>query len=337
MSTPVVSVVIPARNAARTLGLTLGDALAQTLQSIEVIVVDDGSNDETADIVRAAAFQDQRVSLIRGPHRGLPAARNAGIAAARGRFIAPLDADDLWHPTKLERQVAVLEEAGASAGLVYCGFRDIDKHGRVIRTPPPYFYNGKVLNRHLYYNFVGNGSSPLFRRDILDVVGPYDESMVRGCEDYDFQLRIAAGFRFVYVRDYLVGYRRGDGGMSGDYERMLAEELTLAKKVARSRPEVQSFTARLKEAEVLLGLSRRRLKDGQVRGGLRAAAHAVTGYPSATATAMVRMFTGPAELMIRLARPDPTVGRYFHDVDPTEYTRRRFHSRSLLMSVIGDR
>ncbi|MEJ1933604.1 glycosyltransferase family A protein [Nostoc sp. NIES-2111] len=335
MKLPLVSVVIPARNAARTILDTLRDVRAQTFDEIEIIVVDDGSNDETAEIVHAARELDDRIFLLRGPHRGLPAARNAGIAAARGRFIAPLDADDLWHPTKLARQVSMMDAGGRSIGLVYCGFRDVDRRGVVLRTPPPYFYEGKVLNRHLYYNFVGNGSNPLIRREALDRIGLYDETMLRGCEDYDLQLRIASAFEFRFVRDYLIGYRRGDGGMSEDYERMLTEELALAKKVTTTQPKVRPLTSRIKQAEVLLGLSRRRFRDGNLAGGAAAAASAFVRHPAGSAMAMVRIVTGPAAFVARVIHPDPTVGRRFHDVDPREYTDRRFQSRTPLMWAVG--
>jgi glycosyltransferase involved in cell wall biosynthesis len=103
-SLPLVSVIVPAFNAATTLAEALGSALAQTYKNIEILVVDDGSTDATAAIAREFAAADGRVSLVRRSNGGIAAARNSGIAVSKGAYIAPLDADDLWHPTKIEKQ-----------------------------------------------------------------------------------------------------------------------------------------------------------------------------------------------------------------------------------------
>src|SRR5439155_4413373 len=108
--TPLVTVVIAAFNAMAHIEETCLSALRQTYRSLEVIVVDDGSTDETSRIVQRLAASDSRVRLIRQQNRGVAAARNAGIAAASGEFIAPLDADDLWDSTKIERQVRRLQD-----------------------------------------------------------------------------------------------------------------------------------------------------------------------------------------------------------------------------------
>src|SRR5262245_43574539 len=105
---PSASVIIPAYNAGRWIARTLQSAQNQTLTQIEIIVVDDGSTDDTADIVRSAMNEDPRIILIQQPNRGVASARNSGIAAARSEFVAPLDADDLWHPERLKRHVEAL-------------------------------------------------------------------------------------------------------------------------------------------------------------------------------------------------------------------------------------
>jgi len=118
----LVSVIIPAYNAARFIRRTLVSVLAQTHPDLDVIVVDDGSVDETVSIVEAIARDDPRVRLFRQKNSGVSAARNAALSVARGAYIAPLDADDLWHPAKLEKQLAVFANRPANVGLVYCWF-----------------------------------------------------------------------------------------------------------------------------------------------------------------------------------------------------------------------
>jgi len=135
---PLVSVITPAFAAERFLPATLASVRAQSCTDWECLVVDDASPDRTAEIAAAAAAEDPRIKLIRQPsNRGVAAARNAALAAAQGRFVAFLDADDLWLPAKLERQLAFMAETGA--GLCYTAYRRIDETGarvgRLIHAP----------------------------------------------------------------------------------------------------------------------------------------------------------------------------------------------------------
>lgn len=102
---PFVSVIIPAYNAEAFIGRTLESVLAQTYENIEVLVVDDGSRDRTAEIVASFAQKDSRVILLKQQNAGVAAARNLAIEKSRGEYIAPLDADDIWYPSKLDKQV----------------------------------------------------------------------------------------------------------------------------------------------------------------------------------------------------------------------------------------
>lgn len=124
---PRVSVITPVWNAAATLAATIASVQAQTVTDWEMLIVDDGSTDGSGQRAAEVAAADPRLRLLSGPHRGAAAARNAGIAAARGRFIAFLDADDLWYPDKLATQLPVLE---AGAPLVFSAYRRVDATGR---------------------------------------------------------------------------------------------------------------------------------------------------------------------------------------------------------------
>jgi glycosyltransferase involved in cell wall biosynthesis len=142
---PLVSVVIPALNASKTIARTLNSVLQQTYTNIEVVAVDDGSVDDTSEVVMRFVEQDSRVRLIRKGNGGVASARNAGIEAALGEFVAPIDADDLWHPTRVACHVSALLGAPADVGLVYSPFRRIDDDDRVLDSSPPFRVSNWVL------------------------------------------------------------------------------------------------------------------------------------------------------------------------------------------------
>src|SRR5690606_15764611 len=133
--------------------------------------------------------------LLQQSNSGVADARNLGIEHARGVYIAPLDADDLFYPQKLEAQVARMESGDEAMGVVYCWWISIDHEGRVFGGSSPWNLEGDVYEQLLYVNFVGNASVPLFRRSALEQVGGYDESLRarggQGCEDWELMLRVA--------------------------------------------------------------------------------------------------------------------------------------------------
>ncbi len=220
-SEPLVSIVIPAFNAADTLAETLASAAAQSHPATEIIIVDDGSTDSTARIAADFCARHPHARLISQDNRGVAAARNRGIAEAKGEYVAPLDADDLWHPDRIARQVAV---AGPEDGFVYCWSRDIDEAGLVWRDGPRPRHTGRLFLRMLADNFVGNGSALLVRRAAAEAVGGYDESLRaqgrQGCEDILFQLRLAERYPGAVAPSYLVGYRQRAAAMSADPKAM---------------------------------------------------------------------------------------------------------------------
>lgn len=213
---PLVSVIVPAFNAEATLAAALRSALTQSYANIEIILVDDGSTDRTAEI--AAGFPG--VTVLRQANAGVAAARNAGIAASRGEWLAPLDADDLWHPAKLERQVAAALAAPSPPGFVYCWLRLIDPDGRITGSGSRDTFAGRIIHRHLLRNVVGGGGVALFRRDFVVALGGYDEGL-ESCEDILLQFQLAARHPVAMVPEHLVGYRVVAGQMSADRAAML--------------------------------------------------------------------------------------------------------------------
>jgi hypothetical protein len=281
----LVSVIIPAYNAASTLGETLDSVRRQTHRRLEVIVVDDGSQDRTAEIAEAHAAEDGRIRLIRKENGGVARARNAGATASRADYLAPVDADDLWHPEKIARQLAALRAAGPEAGYAYTYCRHIDGASRVIQDAGGRT-EGAAFLRSVLGNFVGNGSSLLIRRVAFDSVGGYDPSLrdagLQGCEDYLLQMLIARHWRIVCVPAYLTGYRRAEGTMSDDRLRMTRSQCAAFDMVARRVPEAPADILNATRAKTLartgmrLGPRRKREALGLLRAAFAAEAHTAT-------------------------------------------------------------
>ena len=167
---PLVSVIIPTYNANNYIETTLNSVRSQTYKNIEVIVIDDGSQDQTAEIVRSVAQQDGRIILLQQPNSGVAAARNFGIQKAQGELIAPIDADDIWYPENLEKQLQYFLQAEPSVGLVYGWSVDIDKSGLPTGEFRASRIEGEVYKTSICHNFLGNSSAYLIRSDCLEKV-----------------------------------------------------------------------------------------------------------------------------------------------------------------------
>lgn len=218
MTTPLITVVIPVWNGAQTIERTLASALAQTVADFEVLVINDGSTDSTVERVQRCS--DPRVRLHHFSNAGLAASRNRGIALARGEFIAFLDADDLWLPHKLERQLAALRSRPAAA-LAY-GYSDLVNgddgflgHGSHLE------FSGRVYEQLLAANALDNGSTPLIRASALLSSGLFDETLP-AAEDWDLWLRLAWHYDVICVPEVLTLYRVHGQSMSQNLPRQEA-------------------------------------------------------------------------------------------------------------------
>lgn len=222
----IVSIVVPAFNAAATIHETISSALNQTHHNIEVIVVDDGSTDQTKDLVASLIKCDARVRYIYKTNGGVASARNLGIAEARGAFVATLDADDLWYPTKLTRQLERFQTSGSETALVYAWCCWIDDSGSIIGSAPPIKLEGRIFPQMCLGNVVISCSNALIKRDALIATGGFDETLRsrggQGCEDLKLYLQIAERHRIAMVPEYLIGYRvSSPGAMSDDFKQMM--------------------------------------------------------------------------------------------------------------------
>jgi glycosyltransferase involved in cell wall biosynthesis len=230
----LVSVIIPTYNSAQYVAEAVGSALAQTYQPVEIIVVDDGSTDDTAALL--GSFGD-RIRYIFQKNQGVSIARNRGIAAAHGQLIAFLDADDMWLPKKLEIQVNQLDR-DPSVGLLHADafYLDGETNQRSRHSRPPTFREGNCY----IPLFLGNRiliSSVLVRRECLDKVGPFDEKISKASvEDYDLWLRVARYFELGYSTEPLITYRLHGGNASKNIGLLRGNELYVLDKALRADP-----------------------------------------------------------------------------------------------------
>jgi glycosyltransferase involved in cell wall biosynthesis len=211
---------MPAYNVQPYIGDAIRSALAQTYTDFELIVVDDGSKDGTADVVRELADRDPRIQLVQQGNRGLAGARNSALRAARGAFFALLDSDDLWEPDFLAEQMAILEarpDVDIVTGNGWC--LGGAKHGQLARPfpdPRPVPSLASIIGDE-WSVFIMS----VFRRHVYTTIGAFDESM-RSNEDYDFWLRAAvAGFVFHRNDKPLGHYRIRSDSLSASDVRML--------------------------------------------------------------------------------------------------------------------
>lgn len=221
-----VSVIIPSYNRARFLPATLDSVYAQTRPPFEVILVDDGSEDEA--VVRVCADYD-RLVYHRTAHCGAGAARNAGLAIARGEYVAFLDSDDVWQRRFLERMTAALD-AAPGAGFAYCDYATFGAAGtaRAAYLPPKHKRSGNVFMPLLETDFLSTGAL-VVRRACFARLGGFDSTLATA-EDWDLWLRLARAFDAVYVDEPLVHIRTGSDGLTRNTLQLHADNLRVMTK-----------------------------------------------------------------------------------------------------------
>jgi glycosyltransferase involved in cell wall biosynthesis len=203
---PKISVVIPVFNRPEAVCRAIQSALGQTCQDFEIIVVDDASTDTTP--AALAAFTDPRIKVIRhARNRGGSAARNTGIRASSATYVAFLDSDDEWLPTKLERQLDLFERSDHRLGFVYTGAERVFPNGHVSRRIPR--RHADLTRALLRKNAVGETSRGMVRRSALEAIGGFDESLP-SCQDWDLWLRLSEKFEAAIIPDALVRVAYGN-------------------------------------------------------------------------------------------------------------------------------
>lgn len=234
MNNPVVSVIIPTYNYARFVGQAIRSVLDQTFTDYEIIVVDDGSTDETPEVL--AGFGSS-IRVIRQKNKGGSAARNTGIAAARGKYIAFLDADDQWEPCKLEIQVEALER-DPEVGIIFSDIQHIVNgcpvhkrylHERGYRYPA----SGHIFVNLLHEGFIFT-PTVIVSRAVLEDVGGFDTTL-RNCEDVDLWFRIVERYRGIFIdRPLVIRNQHGSGITSNMEDYLTGPIVVMSRLLART-------------------------------------------------------------------------------------------------------
>jgi glycosyltransferase involved in cell wall biosynthesis len=272
---PTVSVVIPAYNADRHLADAVDSALRQTFRDVEILIVDDGSTDGTPAVLSAYG---ERINVLRQANLGVARARNAGTQAARGRYVAFLDADDVWLPEKIEKQVIALADTQDHRAC-YSSFTLVSSDLTVLRRSPR--RASLVEDLLLLGNVVGTPSTVMCERALVLEAGGFDPTQSLGA-DWDLWLRLALRTEFAYIDEPLVRYRIHDANMSRDVALLERDSVRLLEK-ALADP---ALPAHLRVARRrVLGHNDRVLagsyfQAGRLVDGVRCAARAVARHPA---------------------------------------------------------
>jgi glycosyltransferase involved in cell wall biosynthesis len=220
MATPSIAVIIPTYNYARGIDQAITSVFNQTLPPVEIIVVDDGSTDETRNILDTYG---SRIKYLHQQNRGASAARNAGVLAANCEWVAFLDQDDEWYPTKLACQAASVAESGAE--FCYTGYERF-ANGRfeeAIEPPDP----DQLFPELRFQNVLGPSSMFFVRRSTFASLGGFDERLGASCEDWEFAVRLARVSRWVKVHQTLMRYNYHSSNSSFRYRNLLQKELLI--------------------------------------------------------------------------------------------------------------
>ncbi|QIR40370.1 glycosyltransferase [Tolypothrix sp. PCC 7910] len=230
---PLISVVIPVYNGETTIKQTIESVLTQTFSDFELIIINDGSQDNTLTIIQS--LSDNRIQIFSYPNAGLPVSRNRGLSHAVGKYVSFIDADDLWTNDKLESQLKILENNPA-ADIAYSWTDYIDEQGNFLCHGNHLTFNGNVYEQLLISNFLENGSNPLITRQALIEVGGFDPSL-KSAEDWDLWLRLAVRYLFVAVSSPQILYRVSGNSMSANILNMEDACLQVIERAFTQAPE----------------------------------------------------------------------------------------------------
>jgi glycosyltransferase involved in cell wall biosynthesis len=223
---PKVSVIIPTFNRVKYVCAAIENVRAQSYGNMEIIVIDDGSTDETKNIL-TRDYSDKIIYILQ-KNSGNSLARNNGLGHATGKYVAFLDDDDLWEVEKTAKQVEYLEEH-SDIGFIYCGASYINENNKIIGHRIPWDDEVQTFNQLFKRNMILSPSLVMVKKECLDVVGNFDETLIQS-SDYDLFLRLAKKFYFRHAPEKLCRYRVHDQNMSKNLERRLKSHMIIFKK-----------------------------------------------------------------------------------------------------------
>lgn len=231
---PKISVVIPAYNSEKTIKRTIKSVLNQTFTDFELIIINDGSQDLTLEMI--SQIHDPRLKVYSFENAGGNVSRNRGLNLAVGEFVSFLDADDLWTPDKLARQLQALQD-NPTAKVAYSWTDYINENDEIILSGTHITENGNIYERLLGNNFLENGSNPLIYREAILETGGFDVSL-QAAQDWDMWLRLADKFNFVAVPSVQILYRTTTNSVSSNLIRQEKVCLQVLEKAYKLRPSV---------------------------------------------------------------------------------------------------
>jgi len=303
----VVSVIIPTYNNSQVIGRAVSSAVRQTLRDIQIIVVDDGSTDNTQEIV--SNLSDSRIGYIRlAENRGSGAARNRGLQIAKGRYIAFLDSDDEWHPSKLERQVRLMESLPDEWGacqvggmIIKDGFRQAEFRPR--RDLAADAFRNLALGKLTFLT-----SGIMVRSSCLESIGVFDESLRRG-QDIDFLLRLFMVYKLAVIEIPLITFHQQTDKKLGDSVEH-ARLRILAKHEETIRRLLGERVARQFRSVHLLDIADAEFRSGQATKGVKYLISALSYHPVVSPGRLLRLLLSAMGLLAnvksllrRMARP----------------------------------
>jgi len=233
----LISVIVPVFNGEKTIKTTIASVLNQTFTDLELIVIDDGSQDSSLNIV--SGIKDPRLKIFSYENAGVANSRNRGFSHASGEYIAFLDHDDLWTPEKLEAQLRALQ-ANPLAAVAYSWFNYIDPTGQFLRAGNHVVANGDIHKTMLVNNPLETCSNPLIRRQAFAETGGFNESLA-GADDWDMWLRLAARYHFVCIPLPHILYRISGTSLSCNVVKMEAAALQVIEDAFNQAPQAMQY------------------------------------------------------------------------------------------------
>ena len=203
VESPKISVITPLYNAQKTIAVTMRSVLNQSFRDFEFIIVDDGSTDNSINIVKS--FNDKRIVILQQENSGASVARNYGIKNAKADIIAFIDADDLWHPKRLEHDYKIFVNSEFNEKVLLTNFYMMNSNYEIVHFPPEQDFNGLLRDVKYFHPYFYNPGASMMNKSVIEKVGYFNDKSIHH-EDYEFALRLIDNFPFIYSKERMFYY-----------------------------------------------------------------------------------------------------------------------------------